>query len=119
MAAPRFRNFCDVTRTDTILTNLISCFIALLQVLLLNIQFNLSATVTLGTEESGYIYCREVAVVERLKQESMYGLSAKKKMAVVERWPLLEVRLHCITFLSGLTAYPPVRNSVNQLTKHS
>ena len=116
MAAPRFRNFCDVTRTDTILRNLISCFIALLQVLLLNIQFNLSATVTLGTEES--VYCREVAVVDRLKQESMYGLSAKK-MAVVERWPLLEVRLHCITFLSGLTAYPPVRNSVNQLTKNS
>ena len=116
MAAPRFRNFCDVTRTDTILTNLISCFIALLQVLLLNIQFNLSATVTLGTEESGL--CREVAVVERLKQESMYALSAKK-MAIVERWPLLEVRLHCITFLSGLTAYPPVRNSVNQLTKNS
>ena len=116
MAAPRFRNFCDVTLTDTILRNLISCFIALLQVLLLNIQFNLFATVTLGTEESGY--CREVAVVERLKQESMYGLSAKK-MAIVERWPLLEVRLHCITFLSGLTAYPPVRNSVNQLTKNS
>ena len=64
----------------SILRNLISCFIALLQVLLLNIQFNLSATVTLGTEESGH--CREVAVVERLKQESMYGLSAKKK------WPV-------------------------------
>ena len=59
-----------------------------------------------------------IYIVERLKQESMYGLSAKK-MAVVERWPLLEVRLHCITFLSGLTAYPPVRNSVNQLTKNS
>ena len=80
MAAPRFRNFCDVTRTDTILRN--QCFIAFLQVLLLNIQFNIFATVTLGTEESGH--CREVAVVERLKQESMYGLSAKK-MAVVER----------------------------------
>ena len=60
----------------SILRNLISCFIALLQVLLLNIQFNLSTTVTLGTEESGH--CREVAVVERLKQESMYGLSAKE-----------------------------------------
>ena len=32
----------------------------------------------------------EVAVVERLKQESMYGLSIKK-VAVVERWPLVEV----------------------------
>ena len=116
MATPRFRNFCDVTRTDTILRNLISCFIALLQVLLLNIQFNLSATVTLGTEESGY--CREVAVVERLKQESMYGLSAKK-MAVVERWPLLEVRLHCITFLSGHNRISAGTKFVNQLTKNS
>ena len=32
-------------------------------------------------------------VVERFKQESMSGLSAKK-VAIVERWPLLEVRLH-------------------------
>ena len=31
----------------------------------------------------------EVAVVERFKQEVMYGLSAgTKKVAVVERWPL-------------------------------
>ena len=35
---------------------------------------------------------KKVAVVERFKQESMYGLSAKK-MAVVERWRLVEVRL--------------------------
>ena len=33
---------------------------------------NLSTTDTLGTEERGH--CKEVAVVERLKQESMYGL---------------------------------------------
>ena len=46
---------------------------------------NLSKTATLGTEES--FHCREVAVVDRLKQESMYGLSAKK-VAAVERWPL-------------------------------
>ena len=33
--------------------------------------------------------CREVAIVERFKQEWMFGLSTKKrKMAVVERWPL-------------------------------
>ena len=32
--------------------------------------------------------CREVAVVERLKQESMYGLSTSKKWPFVERWPL-------------------------------
>ena len=49
--------------------------------------------------------CREVilavAVVERFKQELMYGLSAGTKkcgrcreVAVVERWPLVEVRLY-------------------------
>ena len=31
------------------------------------VQLNLSTTATVGTEESGL--CREVAVVERLKQE--------------------------------------------------
>ena len=37
----------------------------------------------------------QVAIVERIIQESMYGLSAgTKKMAVVERWPLVEVGLH-------------------------
>ena len=42
-----------------------------------------------------------VAVVERFKQELMYGLSAGTKkcgrcreVAIVERWPLLEVRLY-------------------------
>ena len=33
-----------------------------------------------------------MAVVERIKQESIYGLSAKR-VVVVERWPLVEVRL--------------------------
>ena len=43
----------------------------------------------LGTHFSGRCRCREVAVVERFKQEVMYGLSAgTKKVAVVERWPL-------------------------------
>ena len=46
---------------------------------------------TMGTEESDQ--CRQVAVVERLKQESMHRLSAKKTVAVVERWPLVEVRI--------------------------
>ena len=51
---------------------------------------------TWGTEESGC--CREMAVVERLKQESKYGLSAKnsghwREVATVERWLLVEVRL--------------------------
>ena len=47
------------------------------------IQLNFSATANLGTEESGR--CGAVTVVERLKQESMYGLSAKKG-TVVERF---------------------------------
>ena len=56
------------------------------------VLLNLYRTPTLGTEASGHF--RKVVVVERLKQEWMYGLSAKKK-AVVEssRWPLVEVRL--------------------------
>ena len=37
------------------------------------VQLNLSTTVTLGTEKSAHC-------VERLKQESMYGLSAQKKL---------------------------------------
>ena len=40
----------------------------------LDLQLNLSTTATLETEESGH--CKEVAIVERLKQERMYGLSA-------------------------------------------
>jgi len=41
---------------------------------------------------------KKVAIVERWKQELMYGLSARKhgrcrEMAFVERWPLEEVRL--------------------------
>ena len=51
---------------------------------------NLFTTATLGTEESGRH--GEMTVVERFKRESMYGLSAKK-VAVVERWALVEVRL--------------------------
>ena len=54
----------------------------------------------LGTHFSGRCRCREVAFVERFKQELMYGLSAGTKKsgryreaAVVERWPLVEVRL--------------------------
>ena len=51
------------------------------------VQLKLSTTATLGQ--------KKVAIVERFKQELMYGLSAKKA-AIVERWPLVEVRLyHC------------------------
>ena len=45
----------------------------------------------MGTGESGLF--SEVAIVERFKQESMYGVSAQKG-AVVERWPLVDVRLY-------------------------
>ena len=56
-----------------------------------SIQLKLSTTATFGTEESGCF--------ERFKQDSMYRLSAKKsghyrKVAIVERWPLVEVRLY-------------------------
>ena len=39
----------------------------------LDLQLNLSTTAILETEESGH--CKEAAIVERLKQEWMYGLS--------------------------------------------
>ena len=39
------------------------------------LQLNFSTRCTLGTEQLGR--CRKVAVIERFKQESMYGLSAK------------------------------------------
>jgi len=52
------------------------------------IQLNLSTTATLGTEGSGH--CRDVLN----KSQCMDFLSARtKKVAVVERWPLEEVRL--------------------------
>ena len=51
-------------------------------------QLNLSTTATLGTEKNDRR--REVAVVEKFKQESLYWLSATK-VAVIERWPLVEV----------------------------
>ena len=45
----------------------------------LDLQLNLSTTATLAIEESGH--CKEVAIVERLKQEGMYGLSARQGRA--------------------------------------
>ena len=59
-------------------------------------QLNLPTTATLGTEETGgggwgeWVCYKEVAIVERIKQESMYGLFVwrDKKVAVVEGWPL-------------------------------
>lgn len=49
----------------------------------MGLQLNLSATVTLGKEESGH--WKEVALVEKLKQEWMYALTAKKKKTPLYR----------------------------------
>ena len=54
---------------------------------------------------------REVAVVERFKEESMYGLSAGiRKVADVERWPLLEVRLY---LMADNLSQKPIRPSAS------
>ena len=70
----------------------------------------------LGTRFSGRCRCREVAVVERFKQELMYGLSAGTKksgryreVAVVERWPLVEVRLYLNCMFPGLRKQSSVK----------
>ena len=54
------------------------------------IQMKLSSTATLGTEKSGH--CREMVVVEAETTVNVRTIRLKK-MAVVERWPLLEVRV--------------------------
>ena len=54
------------------------------------IQMKLSSTATLGTEKSGH--CREVVVVEAETTVNVRTIRPKK-MAVVERWPLWEVRV--------------------------
>ena len=53
-----------------------------------------------------------MAVVERFKQELLYGLSAGTKkcgrcreVAVVERWPLVEVRLYSKQFFVAEYSY--------------
>ena len=56
------------------------------------IQLNLSKTATLGREESGH--CREVAGCRAVETRAeCMDCPPKKKMVVVERWPLVEVRL--------------------------
>ena len=57
---------------------------------------------TMGTEEIDR--CREVAIVERFKQESVYDLSAQK-MAIVERWLLVEFQLYLKHVSRVLQAY--------------
>ena len=49
---------------------------------------------TLGTEESGHY--KDAAIVEKFKPELKYGLFASqdKKVAIVERWPKVEVPLY-------------------------
>ena len=54
------------------------------------IQMKLSTAATLGTEKSGH--CREVVVVEAETTVNVQTIRLKK-MAVVERWPLWEVRV--------------------------
>ena len=55
----------------------------------------------LGTRFSGHFPCTEVAIVEKFKLESMYGLPAStKKVAVIERWPLVEILLCALDSLS-------------------
>ena len=54
------------------------------------IQMKLSTTDTLGTEKSGH--CREVVVVEAETTVNVRTIRLKK-MAVVQRWPLWEVRV--------------------------
>ena len=52
------------------------------------IQLNLSTMATLGAEESGCY--KMVNVVDRFKSQCMDYLSAgTKKVAVLERWPVL------------------------------
>ena len=46
----------------------------------LRIQLNLCTTASMGR--------KKVAIVERVKQESVYGVHQNNKVAVVERWPL-------------------------------
>ena len=54
------------------------------------IQLKLSTTATLGTEKSGH--CREVVIVEAETTVNVRTIRLKK-MAVVQRWPLWEVRV--------------------------
>ena len=57
---------------------------------------------TMGTEESHR--CREVAIVERFKQESVYDLSAQK-IAIVGMWLLVEFQLYVKYVSRVLQAY--------------
>ena len=58
-----------------------------------------------------------VAVVERFKQERIYGLSAgTKNVAVVERWPLVEVRLYYRLASVGILGIISILNTVSRVS---
>ena len=58
----------------------------------LELQLYLCAEATLGTEETGH--CREDEA-----KVNVWTVRKKKKMACLERWPLVEVRLYIESFL--------------------
>ena len=68
------------------------------------IQLNLFTTAKVGIEESGRY--KEVAVIERFKQESMYGLIVHQNK---KTWPLVEVGLlvlqRCVPALKYICLY--------------
>ena len=55
------------------------------------LQFSLSTTATLGTEESGH--CREVEMWVNVWTVHQTKNGHHREVAIVERWPLVEVRL--------------------------
>ena len=55
------------------------------------IQLKLSTTATLVTERSGR--CREMVVLKAETTVNVRTARLKKKMAVVKRWPLVEVQV--------------------------
>ena len=57
------------------------------------VHFAQTCLYTVKHVHKGHLWQKKVAVVERFKQDSMLALSAKK-LAVGEKWPLVDVRLH-------------------------
>ena len=62
------------------------------------VQYNIILAVGDSPFSGGWPLWAEVAIIERFKQEQMYGLSAGTKigdrcneMAIAERWPLVKV----------------------------
>ena len=55
-----------------------------------NLNWSVNFTIQLNFSTMAPWAQKKVAVIERFKQEFTYGLSAKE-VAIVKRWPLLEV----------------------------